>query len=180
MLWGCSRSPSTENPGAKTACAESNPHSRDLGAELAREKMKIIGDFSREQLSKAPHPNPDVGEPVWVKNRAISSKGGGEGSVVQPSRPKNGVPAPCATLNKSICPRVILYKSQLSSILLPVQSMIFFAIKSYPWTCFPSVIIFLLPGHKGWLVPLVAWAEGIMAFFNTRIWGFGGREAILE
>lgn len=104
MLWGCSRSPSTENPGAKTACAESNPHSRDLGAELAREKMKIIGDFSREQLSKAPHPNLDVGEPVWVKNRAISSKGGGEGSVVQPSRPKNGVPAPCATLNESICP----------------------------------------------------------------------------
>lgn len=145
MLWGCSRSPSTENPGAKTACAESNPHSRDLGAELAREKMKIIGDFSREQLSKAPHPNPDVGEPVWVKNRAISSKGGGEGSVVQPSRPKNGVPAPCATLNKSICPRVILYKSQLSSILLPVQSNDFLCNKILPLDLFPICDYFPTP-----------------------------------
>lgn len=91
MLWRCSRFLSTENPGVKTVCAESNPHSHDLGPELAGGKMKIIGDFSREQFSKAPHRILDVGEPVWVKNGAINSKGGGEGSVVQPSHAQNGV-----------------------------------------------------------------------------------------
>lgn len=104
MFWRRSRSPSIENPGDKNACAESNSHSPDLGAELAGEKMKIIGDFSRDRFSKAPPRILDVGEPVLVENRAGNSKGGGEGSVAQPSHPKNGVPAPCATPNLSICP----------------------------------------------------------------------------
>lgn len=88
-----------ENPGTKTASTESNPHRRNRGAELAGEKMKIIGDFSREQFSKAPYPILDVGEPLWVNNGAINSKGVGEGSVVQPLHPKNGVQAPCAPPN---------------------------------------------------------------------------------
>lgn len=118
MFWRCSRSPSTENPGANNVCAESNSHSRDLGAELAGEKMKIIGDFSRDQFSKAPHHILHGGEPVLVKNGAVNSKGGGEGTVAQTSHPKNGVPAPCATPVYPSAPSVILYQSQLSSILL--------------------------------------------------------------
>lgn len=74
-------------------CAEA----ATLDLNLLGKKLKIIWDFSRDQFSKAPHHILDVGETVWVKNGAINSEGNGEGSIVQPSHPKNGVPAPCAS-----------------------------------------------------------------------------------